>query len=113
MTMPLLKALLAVLSLAAAAPLPQYEPNPELQASEILSPQQLRGEDHAVREIVLNDGFLNQYVVETPFGDFDAEGNRQLVRRRRMPWRAWLREQCPPAPSAWKVVMNSGSMMAR
>ena len=63
MTMPLLKALLAVLSLAAAAPLPQYEPNPELQASEILSPQQLRGEDHAVREIVLNDGFLNQYVV--------------------------------------------------
>jgi len=66
---------------ASASELPAFEPNPQLRASEILLPEQLRSEDHVVREIVNNDGFLNHYVVETPFGDFDAEGNRLLIGR--------------------------------
>ena len=34
-----------------------------------------------MRETVSNDNFLNHYVVETPFGDFEAEGNRLLTQR--------------------------------
>ena len=54
-----IKALLAFAFLASASQLPNYEPNSELRASEILSPEQLRSEHHAVRETVSNDGFLN------------------------------------------------------
>ena len=68
-------------NIALASELPPYEPNPEFKASEILSPQQLSGPNHTVDEKVLNDGFLNYYVVQTPFGDFKAAGNRSLARR--------------------------------
>jgi hypothetical protein len=66
---------------ASASELPPYEPNPEFKATEILSPQQLSSPNHTVHEQVLNDGFLNYYVVQTPFGDFKADGNRSLARR--------------------------------
>jgi len=79
--MPLIKALMAIVLLAAVSKLPPYESELELQASEILSPQLLHSEDHDIRESVANDGFFNHYVVETPFGDFDAEGNRTLTSR--------------------------------
>ncbi len=76
--MQLIVALLPFTFLVSASQLPPYEPNPELRASEILSAELLRSEDHSVAEAVPNDGFFNHYVVETPFGDFEAEGNRQL-----------------------------------
>jgi hypothetical protein len=66
---------------ASASELPPYEPNPEFKASKILSPQQLSGPNHTVHEQVLNDGLLNYYVVQTPFGDFKAAGNQGLARR--------------------------------
>ena len=68
-------------NIVSASELPPYEPNLEFKASEILSPQQLSGPNHTLKEQVLNDGFLNYYVVQTPFGDFSAEGNRGLARR--------------------------------
>ena len=67
--------------LATASQLPGFEPDPEFNASEILPASQLHSDDHKVRETVVNDGFMNQYVVETSFGNFEADGNRQLSRR--------------------------------
>ena len=76
--------MLIVLSLGSetsAAELPPFESNPEFRASKILSPELLRSEHHTVQEKVTNDGFLNYYVVQTPFGNFSAEGNRLLKQR--------------------------------
>jgi len=72
---------ISLLASVSASELPPYEPNPEFKATEILSPLQLSGPNHTVQEQVLNDGLLNYYVVQTPFGDFEAAGNQGLARR--------------------------------
>jgi hypothetical protein len=70
--------LLSFALLVSTPQLPTFETNPVFRASDILTPAELRSEDHVVSETVNNDGFMNHYVVETPFGDFEADGNRQL-----------------------------------
>ncbi len=56
----------------------EFEKPPTLKASEILAPQLLRGEHHAVEEAVENDGYLNFYRISSDFGDFEAQGTMML-----------------------------------
>jgi hypothetical protein len=58
-----------------------YEELPELKASEILKPEVLKGQHHTVREPVPTSAGMNQYVIDSEFGVFDAEGNEMLLRR--------------------------------
>lgn len=59
----------------------QFEELPELKASEILKPEFLKGPHHTVREAVPTFSGSNQYVIDSDFGVFDADGNEMLVRR--------------------------------
>ena len=78
--MPSLTAIVTFALLASIPQLPPFEPNSEFRASEILPLQQVRSDDHVVNESVSNDGFMNHYVIETTFGNFEAEGDLQLAR---------------------------------
>ena len=60
---------------------PDYEELPELNASEILKPEFLKGQYHIVREPVPTSSGINQFVIDSDFGVFDADGNEMLVRR--------------------------------
>jgi hypothetical protein len=65
---------------AAAAPA-DFEELPELKASEILKPEFVKGRYHTVREPVPTSSGANQFVIDSEFGVFDADGNEMLVRR--------------------------------
>lgn len=58
-----------------------FEELPELKASEILKPEILKGPHHTVRESVPTSSGMNQYVVDSDYGVFDADGNEMLLRR--------------------------------
>jgi hypothetical protein len=58
-----------------------FEELPELRASEILQPEILKGPRHAVRESVPTFSGMNQFVIDSDYGVFDAEGNEMLLRR--------------------------------
>jgi hypothetical protein len=58
-----------------------FEELPELKASEILQPEVLKGEHHTVREPVPTSSGMNQFVIDSDFGVFDADGNEMLLRR--------------------------------
>ena len=58
-----------------------FEELPELKASEILKPEFLKGPHHTVRESVLTFSGANQFVIDSDFGVFQADGNAMLVRR--------------------------------
>ena len=58
-----------------------FEELPELKASEILKPEYLKGPHHTIREPVPTSSGANQYVIDSDFGVFDADGNEMLVRR--------------------------------
>jgi len=60
---------------------PEFEELPELKASEILKPEYLKGPHHTVREAVPTFSGSNQFIIESDFGIFDADGNEMLVRR--------------------------------
>ena len=60
---------------------PDFEELPELKASEILKPEILKGPHHTVREPVPTSSGMNQYVIDSDFGVFDADGNEMLLRR--------------------------------
>lgn len=67
-----------------AAPAPSdtsYEEFPELKAGEILKPDYLKGSHYTVRENVVTGSGVNQFVIDSDFGVFDADGNAMLVRR--------------------------------
>jgi len=64
----------------AAAP-SDFEELPELKASEILKPDILKGPHHAVRESVPTASGMNQFVIDSDYGVFDADGNEMLLRR--------------------------------
>jgi hypothetical protein len=65
----------------AGAPDFGFEELPELKASEILKPEILKGPHHTVRESVLTSSGMNQFVIDSDFGVFDADGNEMLLRR--------------------------------
>src|SRR5690349_23034170 len=58
-----------------------FEELPELRASEILKPEILKGPHHTVRESVPTFSGMNQFVIDSDYGVFDAEGNEMLLRR--------------------------------
>ena len=58
-----------------------YEELPELKAGEILKPEYLKGPHYTVREPVATGSGVNQFVIDSDFGVFDADGNAMLVRR--------------------------------
>lgn len=64
----------------AAAP-SDFEELPELKASEILKPEILKGPLHTVRESVPTSSGMNQFVIDSDYGVFDADGNEMLLRR--------------------------------
>lgn len=51
-----------------------------LEASEVLSSEMQRGKRFEVQEQVRNDGFMNYYVVESDFGQFEAYGSPALAK---------------------------------
>jgi hypothetical protein len=67
--------------LAASTSASDYEELPELRASEILKPEYLKGSHYSVREPVATGSGVNQFVIDSDFGVFDADGNAMLVRR--------------------------------
>jgi hypothetical protein len=74
--------LLAVfLAASAVSEGPYEEPPILLTAAEAAPAKQLKGEHHEVRNGVENDGLMNNYIIETEFGLFEAEGNFQLGKR--------------------------------
>jgi hypothetical protein len=58
-----------------------FEELPELKASEILKPEILKGPHHTVRESVPTSSGMNQFVIDSDYGVFDADGNEMLLRR--------------------------------
>jgi hypothetical protein len=77
-------ALIVVLLLGAIVPaLAQqpYETPPVLSASKILPPELLSGPNFRVRESVTNDGYLNTYTIDSPFGTFTAVSTALLRKR--------------------------------
>lgn len=60
---------------------PSFEELPELNASDILKPEVLRGPHHSVREPVPTWSGANRFSIDSDFGVFEAEGNEMLLRR--------------------------------
>src|SRR6478672_378159 len=58
-----------------------FEELPELQASEILKPEFLKGPHFAVREPVPTSAGMNQFTIDSDFGVFEADGNEMLLQR--------------------------------
>jgi hypothetical protein len=58
-----------------------FEELPELKASEILQPDILKGPYHTVREPVPTFSGTNQFIIDSQFGLFEADGNEMLLRR--------------------------------
>ena len=80
----IVSALMVVSLLAAISPaLAQqpYETPPVLSASKILPPDLLSGPNFRVRESVTNDGYLNTYTIDSPFGTFTAVSTAMLRKR--------------------------------
>ena len=49
-----------------------YEEPKDLSASEILPAELLEGENHTVDDRVRNDGYLNYYIINSDYGEFEA-----------------------------------------
>ena len=68
---------LAGLSSAAAQ---DFETPHPLEASEILPAEMQRGEHFVVQDPVHNDGFMNHYIVDSDYGQFQAYGTPALAK---------------------------------
>ena len=58
-----------------------FEELPELNASEILKPEFLKGPHYVVREAVPTASGMNQFTIDSDFGVFEADGNEMLLQR--------------------------------
>src|SRR5215470_14529139 len=58
-----------------------FEELPELQASDILKPEFLKGPHFVVREPVPTGAGMNQFTIDSDFGVFEADGNEMLLQR--------------------------------
>lgn len=56
----------------------QFDEDATLQASHILPPELLSGPNHTVQQLVNNDGYLNLYTIDSPFGQLKAVSTTQL-----------------------------------
>src|SRR5262249_23958903 len=53
----------------------------ELKASEIVKPEFLKGPRFTVRESVPTSSGTNQFVIDSDYGVFEADGNEMVIRR--------------------------------
>ena len=60
---------------------PVFEELPELNASEILKPELLKGPHYVVRDPVPTASGMNQFTIDSDFGVFEADGNEMLLQR--------------------------------
>src|SRR5262245_38056308 len=58
-----------------------FEELPELNASEILKPEFVKGPHYAVRDPVPTASGMNQFTIDSDFGVFEADGNEMLLQR--------------------------------
>src|SRR5215510_7546176 len=58
-----------------------FEELPELQASDILKSEFLKGPHFVVREPVPTSAGMNQFTIDSNFGVFEADGNEMLLQR--------------------------------
>src|SRR6516164_1915396 len=58
-----------------------FEELPELQASEILKPEFLKGPHFVVRDPVPTGAGMNQFTIDSDFGVFEVDGNEMLLQR--------------------------------
>src|SRR6266487_2787323 len=58
-----------------------FEELPELNASEILKPELLKGAHFVVRDPVPTGSGMNQFTIDSDFGVFEADGNEMLLQR--------------------------------
>src|SRR5262249_5439268 len=58
-----------------------FEELPELNASEILKPEFVKGPHYAVRDPVPTASGINQFTIDSDFGVFEADGNEMLLQR--------------------------------
>jgi len=58
-----------------------FEELPELNASEILKPELLKGPHYVVRDPVPTSAGMNQFTIDSDFGVFEADGNEMLLQR--------------------------------
>jgi hypothetical protein len=58
-----------------------FEELPELNASEILKPEFLKGPHYIVRDPVPTSAGMNQFTIDSDFGVFEADGNEMLLQR--------------------------------
>lgn len=73
---------MVAIAIPGKAATPNYEPDaPKLKASQLLPKKTLKGTNHAVREQVVNRGFMNHYRITSPFGEFSAESDALVIRR--------------------------------
>ena len=56
----------------------QFDEDNTLQAGRILPPELVSGPNHTVKQLVINDGYLNIYTIESPFGQLKAVSTTQL-----------------------------------
>ncbi|HTP64739.1 MAG TPA: hypothetical protein VMJ66_05060 [Geobacteraceae bacterium] len=57
----------------------QFDADATLEVSSILSPELVSGPNHRVQQRVANDGFLNIYLIDSPFGQLRAVSTTQLL----------------------------------
>jgi len=57
-----------------------FETPPVLKATEVLPSEMQRGDHFEVQEQIRSDGFMNYYVVDSDFGQFEAYGNPALAK---------------------------------
>jgi hypothetical protein len=58
-----------------------YEELPDLNASDIIKPELLKGPHFSVREPVSTSAGTNQFTIDSDYGLFEADGNEMLLRR--------------------------------
>ena len=76
-SMPKVLARLLLPWLAAAG----FETPPVLDASDIVAADLVKGERYELEAEVTNDGYMNSFVIDSDFGEFDAYGERLLRMR--------------------------------
>lgn len=59
----------------------RYEQPPVLSASDVVPDSLLKGNYHTLSDRVVNDGYMNSYILKTKFGDFKIKGNYFLIKR--------------------------------
>jgi len=74
-------ACMALLQSAVSEPVTGFETPAPLSAARILDPALLQGPHHRVRDLVISDGYMAHFEVDTDFGLFQADGVPQVKTR--------------------------------